>query len=249
MKPVFSLDRLELKYEPFPYGIAAPLFGADQYRELLDSFPGKEHFGVNPVNVKYVLSERVNRRRYHAFLRSSPVWMDFYRWIKSDRFIQGVLDQLTRQHVDLGYRQRSRSARLGRRLRFGLSGRRDFRTSLTSRFEFSMLPADGGVVLPHTDSVNKVVTMVLPMVAEGEWDPRVGGNTDINRARIDRLRYNAVNGKGDFDDMEIVDSLGFEPNRALVFVRTYNSWHSVRPMQAPGSKALRRTVTVNLLEP
>ena len=48
--------------------------------------------------------------------------------------------------------------------------------------------------------------------------------------------------------MDVVDSLVFGPNRALVFVRTYNSWHSVRPMTAKGSKAMRRTVTVNLLE-
>ena len=248
LTPVFSLERLELRYEPFPYGIASPLFDEDLYRELVASFPSREYFGLNRINVKYVLSERVNRRRYRAFLRSTPVWREFYRWIKSDEFIGGVLHQLALRHVDLGYRQRPGLARLGRRIMFGLRGRRDYRTSLGSRFEFSMLPADGGLVIPHTDSPSKVVTMVLPMVAEGEWERNLGGNTDINVPTVDRLRYNAKNGKGDFDEMAIAESLDFEPNRALVFVRTYNSWHSVRPMTARESGAFRRTVTVTLLE-
>ncbi len=247
-RPMFSLDRLELRYEPFPYGVASPLFDEDLYRELVASFPTREYFGLNRINVKYVLSERVNHRQYRAFLRSAPVWREFHRWIKSDEFIRGVLHQLALRHVDLGYRQRPRIARLGRRILFGLSGRRDYRTSLGSRFEFSMLPADGGMVIPHTDSPSKVVTMVLPMVAEGEWERSVGGNTDINVPTVDRLRYNAKNGKGDFDEMAIAESLAFEANRALVFVRTYNSWHSVRPMTAPESSAFRRTVTVTLLE-
>jgi hypothetical protein len=248
LKPMFSLEGLELRYEPFPYGIASPLFDEDLYRELVASFPAREYFGLNRINVKYVLSERVNRRRYRAFLRSTPIWREFHRWIKSDEFIRGVLNQLALRHVDLGYRQRPGLTRLARRILFGLSGRRDYRTSLGSRFEFSMLPADGGMVIPHTDSPSKVVTMVLPMVAEGEWDGSLGGNTDINVPTVDRLRYNAKNGKGDFDEMAIAESLAFEANRALVFVRTYNSWHSVRPMTARESSAFRRTVTVTLLE-
>lgn len=245
---MFSLERLDLKYEPYPYGVASPVFPENLYEELLDAFPPRELFGVNPINVKYVLSERVNRRHYRRFLRDSPIWMEFYRWVKSDEFVQGVLDELKSRDVDLGYRQRPLLPRVGRRLAYGLSGRRDYHASLDSRFEFSMLPADGGVVLPHTDSVGKVATIVVPVVAQGEWDPILGGDTDINTPRKDCLRFNGINGKADFDDMEVADSLSFRPNRALVFVRTYNSWHSVRPMAARGSAAMRRTVTVNLLE-
>ena len=48
--------------------------------------------------------------------------------------------------------------------------------------------------------------------------------------------------------MEIIDSYPFEPNQAVIFVKTYNSWHSVRPMQGAGSKAMRRTLTINIEE-
>jgi len=245
---MFSLSELDLRYEPYPHGIATPLFSEAVYQELVAAFPDREQFGHNRINVKYVLSERVNRRQYRQFLRTSPVWMRFHRWVKSDAFVEGVLTELRSRDVDLGYRQRPALQRGIRRLAYALGGRRDYHTSLSSRFEFSMLPADGGQVLPHTDSPGKVVTLILPMLADGEWDACLGGNTDINTPRHDRLRFNSVNGKADFEDMDVTSSLAFEPNRALLFIRTYNSWHSVRPMTATGSMALRRTVTITILE-
>ena len=245
---MFTLGNLDLSYRPYPHGVASPVLPDPVYRELVAHFPEARLFGRNRINVKYVLSERVNRREYYRFLRASPPWMRFYRWIKSDQFIQGVLEELRSRHIDLGYKQRPALARAARRIGYGLSGRRDFHTSLVSRFEFSMLPADGGSVIPHTDSVSKVVTLIFPMLAEGEWDRSVGGDTEINVPRDDCLSFNRVNGKADFGDMDVASSLAFEANRALVFVRTHDSWHSVRPMTARGSDAMRRTVTVSILE-
>ena len=36
-----------------------------------------------------------------------------------------------------------------------------------------------------------------------------------------------------------------EPNQAVLFVKTFNSLHCVRPMTGP-AEAMRRTLTVNL---
>ena len=75
---MFSLDNLDMKYEPYPYGVVSPLFSPDVYQALVDAFPPRDLFGVNPINVKYVLSERINRRQYNGILKSSPVWRDFH---------------------------------------------------------------------------------------------------------------------------------------------------------------------------
>jgi hypothetical protein len=48
--------------------------------------------------------------------------------------------------------------------------------------------------------------------------------------------------------MEVIDTYDFRPNQAVMFVRTFNSWHSVRPMQGKGSPAMRRTLTINIEE-
>ena len=46
--------------------------------------------------------------------------------------------------------------------------------------------------------------------------------------------------------MEQIDVFEFEPNQCVVFVKTFNSWHCVRPMQGNGSQAMRRTLTINI---
>ena len=91
-----------------------------------------------------------------------------------------------------------------RHLAFGLAGRPDQRGSLRSRFEFSMLPADGGQVIPHTDSPGKVITLVLSMLADGEWEPSVGGGTDVNVPRRSALMFNRMNEKAGFEDVDVV---------------------------------------------
>jgi hypothetical protein len=30
--------------------------------------------------------------------------------------------------------------------------------------------------------------------------------------------------------MDVIDTFEFTPNQAVMFVKTFNSWHSVRPM-------------------
>jgi hypothetical protein len=109
-----------------------------------------------------------------------------------------------------------------------------------------MLPADGGHILPHTDSPNKVVTLIISMVDEGEWDPAFGGGTDVNRHKDSKHNFNWTNAQGRFEDMEVIDTYEFSPNQAVMFIKTFNSWHSVRPMTGKGSAAMRRTLTINI---
>lgn len=245
---MFSLDQLSFRYEPYPIGLARPLFPDDLYRELVASYPRADEFERSRIGVKYVLSDRVRRAGYLRFLRQTPVWKDFHRWVTSDAFIVHLLDVLSEHELKLPYRQRPPVRRYLRHLAFGLMGRPDHRGSLRSRFEFSMLPADGGKVIPHTDSPGKVVTLILSMVADDEWDADVGGGTDVNMPKRPELTFNRMNDKAGFDDVTVVDTVPFLPNQAVVFLRTHNSWHSVRPMTAAGSALMRRTVTINVLE-
>ena len=245
---MFWLDELSFRYEPYPIGLASPVFEADLYRELVASYPSDELFERSRIGVKYVLSDRVHRAAYFRFLRSAPAWNEFHRWVTSDAFINHLLKKLGEHSLRLPYRQRSRVQRYLRHLAFGLAGRPDQRGSLRSRFEFSMLPADGGQVIPHTDSPGKVITLVLSMLGDGEWEPSVGGGTDVNVPRRSALMFNRMNEKAGFEDVDVVHTFPFLPNQAVVFLRTYNSWHSVRPMTAAGSSLMRRTVTINVLE-
>jgi len=58
--------------------------------------------------------------------------------------------------------------------------------------------------------------------------------------------YNYFNELASFGDMEVLHTYPFQPNQVIVFVKTFNSWHSVRPMTGNGSKAMRKTLTINI---
>jgi len=244
----FSFDSLRLRYDPFPIGVARPLMAADTYAQLVESYPSLELFQYFPkVGNKYVLSEKFNSANYDSFIRKHPVWQRFHDWIKSDDFSYGVAHMLRDHGIDLGYDAPiSGGKRLIKRLK-SLAKRRvtNMPPNLKSRFEFSMLPADGGSVTPHTDEPSKIITLVISMQREGEWNPAFGGGTDVNRPKDERRLFNRMNGKGSFEEMEILDSFPYEPNQAVLFVKTFNSWHSVRPMTG-NSGVMRKTLTINI---
>jgi len=93
---------------------------------------------------------------------------------------------------------------------------------------------------------SKIVTLIVSMADDGEWDPGFGGGTEVNRPNDARLAFNRMNAQAGFDDMEVLDTFEFTPNHVVVFVKTFNSWHSVQPMTGAGSPLMRRTLTINI---
>ncbi len=245
----FSYDHLKLRYEPFPIGLAKPILEESLYQKLVAAYPPIELFKYIPkIGKKYSLSERYNGQQYREFVRGSSVWRDFHAWVKSPDFIQNVLVALRQRNVDIGY---SEQPDLGKQVTRAIKRLSSLKLPqsvprLNARFEFSMLPADGGSVIPHTDAPSKIVTLVVSMIRGDEWDLAFGGGTDINRPKDETRVYNQLNRQADFDEVEVLDSFDFTPNQAVIFVKTFNSWHSVRPMTGVGSDAMRKTLTINI---
>jgi hypothetical protein len=245
----FSYEHLKFRYEPFPIGFAKPLMEPGLYRELLANYPPVELFqNIPKLGSKYSLSERFNACQYKTWIRSQPLWRELHRWLKSPEFIRGVMSTLEAHHIELGYGIGETAGKVFlRKLKALARGRlSDCSPRLGARFEFSMLPADGGHILPHTDAPSKIVTLIVSIVDEGEWDPAFGGGTDVNRPKDVRLGFNQLNRQGRFEDMEVLDTFEFTPNQAVIFVKTFNSWHSVRPMKGVASPAMRKTLTINI---
>ena len=246
----FNYENLAFRYNPFPIGHVKPLMEEGVYRELLDTYPPIELFENLPkLGRKYSLSERFHPKQYKEWIASNPAWRDFHKWVKSEAFIDSVMEALRGRDIDLGYRSpRPLHGRVGSRIKGLLAGGGPGSRlgRLSTRFEFSMLPVDGGHILPHTDAPSKIVTLIVSMVHEGEWDPAFGGGTEVDRPKDDRLSFNYLNNQAQFDDMEVLDTFEFSPNQAVVFVKTHNSWHCVRPMKGQGSSAMRKTLTINI---
>jgi hypothetical protein len=245
----FALERATFHYEPYPIGLIRDVFDPAYYTELLRSFPSLELFRFMQYHGdKYSLSEVNHPGKYHAFLESTPPWKRLYEYVKGPRFIPEVLSLLIRHGIDLGIapaayaRQRSLRQKLRRRL-LSMLGARDL--ALSARFEFSAMPVQGGNILPHTDSPQKIVTLVLSMREVEGWNAAQGGSTDVMRPRDAAKSFNFHNRYLSFDDVETVREMPFDANQCVIFVKTFNSLHGVRPMHGPAG-LFRRTLTINI---
>jgi hypothetical protein len=251
-----SLDAMQFVYEPFPVGYGVGVFAPDLYRELRANWPGRDLFEFKAeLGKKYSLSEVNNPGAYHRFIESSPPWRGFYEWTKSGSFITNVLQLLSSQSIDLGLQSvpintvhhlSPWSQQLGLRVRKRLRSLTGHAGVLSTRFEFSMLPADGGCIKPHTDAPAKLITLVLSMVDDGVWNTSWGGGTAILRPKDATRNFNFMNRQMDFAECEVLRVFPFQPNQCVLFIKTFNSHHAVYPMTGHGSEAMRPTLTINI---
>lgn len=254
-QPLFNFPNARFVYEPYPVGIVTPLIEDSLYKKLVDSYPDVSLFKLMPYlgnkqSVKYSLAEMNNPKEYKEFLAATPAWREFYEWVKTPDFIVRTLKMLSKKNIELGYIKpdgAKKSKSLIEQITQVLQGKKDTNEiPLSARFEFSILPADGGQLHPHTDSPGKIITWVISMLHPGEWNSAFGGGTEIMRPKKTELNFNWVNRYLEFDDVETLSTYDFLPNQGLVFVKTFNSWHGVRPMSGQGSNMLRRTLTINI---
>jgi hypothetical protein len=221
------------------------------YRALVAAWPPLELFhDTGKHGRKLALSAKNNGAKFQRFVRATPVWREFFGYLRSDEFIFGTFDMLRQHNIDLGISAKSHS--FGRRLAICLAHLAQgclpaTPPALSSRLEFSALSADGGELLPHTDTQKKIVTFVVSMLGEDEWNPAYGGGTEVLKTRDARLNYNDLNRQLPWEQVETLKTFEYRPNQALVFVKTFNSLHGVRRMTGNDSKVWRRTLTLNIV--
>jgi hypothetical protein len=245
---MLNYNSVKMQYEPYPLAVLRPALDDDLYAQLIDAYPPISLFAKMPkYDYKLTLSEKFNAGNYHRFIAETPVWKKFHEWLKSDEFIRQTVEFLKQNNVDLGVDRafESSSVRSARALKsLAKGGLPNDLLKLRTRFEFSVLKADGGEVAPHTDTPKKAITLVLTMIKDGEWQPEYGGGLDVNRATDPAYAFNWNNRIVPWDKIEIIDTVPFVPNQCTVFVKTFNSLHSVRKMTQTGSDALRKTITI-----
>jgi len=247
---MFHFDDLVFDYEPYPIGVARNVFHADLYNQIVADFPPAEIFEYKEVlGHKYSLSEVNHPEKYHEFVQSHEIWKRIYEWIKRPEFPYEIFKTLGQHNIELGVPRPPAGSPGGlhefyNKLRRGRTASSSPR--LNTRFEFSMLPADGGCIKPHTDAPQKIVTLVVAMLAAAEWNEAFGGGTEVMKPKDISKNYNRVNHQLEFDEVETLRTFEYQPNQCVVFIKTFNSLHGVRPMQGQGTKLMRKTLTINI---
>ncbi len=241
-------------YEPYPLGVSRNFIAPDYYRQLVEHFPPIELFGNFPdgKSHKKSLSELYQADAYHKFLRATPVYLKLYQYLKSHQFIHDVLDCFEKNHIRLGlHNSKITSSTLALRgpLFHTLQKiRRKLRQKkgLAARFEFSGLPSHGGSIRPHTDAPQKIITLVVSILKEGDWNPAWKGGTDILRPKDIRKSYNFDCNYLEFDECDTLRTIEYVPNQCILFLKTFNSLHCVAPIQGTGPLLYRKTLTINI---
>ncbi len=248
---MFNFDNLDFTYVPYPIGVAKPILDEAFYKQLVASFPPLELFEYMPtVGHKYALSETRNAKQYWNHLNENAVWKEFMAYIEG-MFVKDVFRMLDDNNLNLGLvtQERSLPKRLKRWVKKDLKrGRLPERDILFKpRFEFSAIPAMGGNIKPHTDVEQKIVSMVVSILEDGEWDPACGGATDMVFPKDPTKSFNMIGDWGlDFDEVDVLHKYEFRPNQAVFFIKTFNSWHAVQPMTGTDPNTFRRTLTINI---
>ena len=221
--PTLRWTDLRWRTDPYPLGVAPQVLEPSLYQALVAKFPPHtlfKPFAPGGQNVKWSLSQVNHRDQYVAFLERVPLWKAFAKHIKDPSFVQSMRTLLRQQGIDV----------------------LDRVAKLSTRFEFSLLPADGGMLRPHTDLSSKLVTVVVSMRGVSDvWD--WGGGTDILVPKPGTVALEDY--RAEYDQFDVVDTVGYEVNQALLFVKTANSWHGVRTQGGPADQ-WRRTLTINI---
>ncbi len=103
----------------------------------------------------------------------------------------------------------------------------------------------GCSVSPHCDAARKIATHLFYFNSE-EWDPAWGGQTLVLDDSERRFRTHSA---PSFDQLRVTASSEPCGNNSLLFQRTPNSWHGVRPLNCPpGTMRRLFKVTVNKLD-
>ena len=246
---MIQLNKTVFDYRPFPIGVISEAIAPNKYERLVNLFPPIELFQYKEsLGNKYSLSEINNPEEYHKFIKSSKEWQEFYDYIKSAEFISSVINTLKDNNLKLGMENIPVKQKEGGGVSALISSVEDKLTKkpyLSSRFEFSMLKGNGGYLLPHTDSPSKVITLVVTICKKNEWDTSHGGGTDINDVVNEKKYFNYLNEQLKFEEVTTLKTVEFEPNQCMLFIKTFNSLHSVKPIKAPDDR-LRKTLTINI---
>ena len=96
---------------------------------------------------------------------------------------------------------------------------------------------------PHCDAARKLATHIFCFNTEDDWDSTWGGQILI----LDSERKLPVHSGPSFNQLEVAASIEPRGKGSLIFQRTHDSWHGVRPLQCPQGK-LRKLflITVNI---
>lgn len=230
------------EYKPYPYGYFNNILDVDFYKSLCNEFPekndlkvveDKKEYNINKFNK---LSLTSDDKEFNSIIRNKPSFLGLYNYLDSENFILAISDILLKNNIDL---------RLNYYFRKFFLRKRKYNTL----FEFSSIPCDGGFILPHTDAPKKIMTFIIPIIKDEDREiekfEKIG--TTILEMSDSKNSFNYYNKTIRYEDTVEKKYVSFSQNNMLMFIKTYNSLHSVGPIKPLNSLIkFRNSITFSI---
>jgi hypothetical protein len=254
---MLDLKNFKFEYEPYPHGVAHSIFDNQTYKDLIDNFPDVkklkmlkdkyEHKVENKFN-KFALSSRNDPVLFFDLISSNNVYKKLVNYLLSYDFKINLLNILIKNNINLGvvpkkdnWKKSLRSFLLNFIPYNILRPVQDIDVAI----EFSAIPIHGGYLKPHTDGPHKLASVVIPII-DDNWQDSFNGGTNLLKPKDNTRLYNILNNTYEFEECNIIKTIKFNPNQLLIFLKTYNSFHSVGPLNGKQEGFYRKSITLNI---
>jgi len=249
---MINIDNISFNFDPFPYGVAKNIFSKIHYSELVKNFPKisdmsriEEKDNLTLKFNKFALSSRNNPVKFNSVINKNNTYKDFCNYLLSEQFKNYLINILKKNNVDFGINTNSTIKKKIKKILtyiFPFSILKPTQ-EIDIVVEFSSIPSNGGFLKPHTDGQHKLASIVIPIV-DNDWKKEFNGGTNLLRPLDETKTYNLLNNTYEFEECFIVKTIDFDPNQFLIFLKTYNSFHSVGPLKSNVSNHYRNSITL-----
>tara|TARA_B100000795_G_scaffold46146_1_gene30306 strand:- start:5350 stop:6147 length:798 start_codon:yes stop_codon:yes gene_type:complete len=245
---------VNLILEPFPICSVDNFLDSDHYKELYESFPSKDFFtNPNPdKGNKIALDAR--SQKVLEYIDSHKVWKEFTQSINSSES-SDFFKKLLNSHIPK--RNNFKDRKWITDTNFYKDAHDLERTEdanyIRYSFEFSYMK-NGSYIPPHTDSENKVISMIFYFAdPDFNWSNYDCGTSFFKTNNVKNSEFKSwesvhledkrlekfYNTYSEFHYSE------FKANKFLLFIKSDSSWHEVRTLELP-DEITRKAFIVNI---
>ena len=224
---MISFDKSIFFYDPFPHCVVKNFLEDSLYSEICNEYPDHSLFQKMEEKKsnqkkfeKFYFGNINNNLSFNGFIKKTKALKEFYKYVNSRQFLNSLNDFLIKNYIDLKINNKNQSK---------LSIIKNLFKKKILDFEFSSIPINNGLILPHTDGGNKLLGFVIPIIDNNEILKVKNIGTKVLKANSNQFKYNFFNKTVPFEKTELIRELPFERNQMSLHVKTFNSLHGVGP--------------------
>lgn len=222
------------------------MFTRDVLARCFDEFPLDKRLYQSDEGKKYRIENY--SKEMAKIISSSRLWHQVFQRLKSDDILQ-LLTEL----------EQAEGRPTGKYVFESVNPLKNFvnryllhKHLVTQTVEFSLL-GNGSFLVPHTDSRNKLITMMMYFPEPQQVDSPEYGTvfhdfSDDHRSKYENFanqHYTETHFPDFYQDQKEIFRTTFSPDKAFGFLKNAYSWHSVPPITLRDGEH-RRSINVNV---